>query len=257
MDSILCELFAIFSFHLHSCFLFVLLILYGLIFCVSWFFFFKVVDACWQTLEKLRDNYGIQIRNISIPYLEIASKAHAITILSEFLTGDWKIVNHEYDNPNYKYTPSSQAVLDFSKQFDNKDFIASQQVRTIMLDYFENVLFRKEKIDIVVTPTVSIVATKYIPDAFETGLFDSVQLSKQMRYMGLGNLIGIPALTMPIGYSSVDGSGKVLSDSKLPIGLQLMANHWNEHVLFRVGNAIESIVQRELPPENNRVSYEL
>ena len=35
----------------------------------------------------------------------------------------------------------------------------------------------------------------------------------------------------------------------------LLASHWNEHILFRVGAAINKIVKMEQPPSNNLNVY--
>jgi aspartyl-tRNA(Asn)/glutamyl-tRNA(Gln) amidotransferase subunit A len=43
------------------------------------------------------------------------------------------------------------------------------------------------------------------------------------------NLAGVPAMSIPCGFSS----------SGLPIGLQLMGNHFNEEMLFRVAYNFE------------------
>lgn len=207
-------------------------------------------------VEKLRDDYGIKIKNITIPHLDIVGHSHAITILSEWLVADWKIANHEFNDPKIRYSYSTEAMLHIFKYFKNVDFLAAQQVRSITMDYLENEIFNQ--VDIIVTPTTAAVAPEYVEEAFETGLFDSRMISELVRFMSIGNFVGIPGLTMPVGYSDIDRQGNKMNDAtRLPIGIQLMANHWNEHVLFRVGSAIEQMLDRELPPEKNRVLYHL
>jgi aspartyl-tRNA(Asn)/glutamyl-tRNA(Gln) amidotransferase subunit A len=44
------------------------------------------------------------------------------------------------------------------------------------------------------------------------------------------NLTGLPAISLPCGFTS----------RGLPIGMQLVATHWNEQVLFRAANAFEN-----------------
>jgi Asp-tRNA(Asn)/Glu-tRNA(Gln) amidotransferase A subunit family amidase len=58
-----------------------------------------------------------------------------------------------------------------------------------------------------------------------------------MRYVIPGNLVGLPALTLPVGY---DAQG-------LPISMQLMGRHWQEQILFRVAAALERVVERNRP----------
>jgi Asp-tRNA(Asn)/Glu-tRNA(Gln) amidotransferase A subunit family amidase len=50
-----------------------------------------------------------------------------------------------------------------------------------------------------------------------------------MWYVTAANFLGYPAISTPVGYTK----------SGLPIGIQFMARHWDEHVLLRVANAVE------------------
>jgi aspartyl-tRNA(Asn)/glutamyl-tRNA(Gln) amidotransferase subunit A len=46
------------------------------------------------------------------------------------------------------------------------------------------------------------------------------------------NLTGMPSMTVPCGFSEIDGK-------KLPLGLQMTARHGNEETLFEVGKEFE------------------
>jgi Asp-tRNA(Asn)/Glu-tRNA(Gln) amidotransferase A subunit family amidase len=72
-----------------------------------------------------------------------------------------------------------------------------------------------------------------IPD----GWSDLSTVTEVMRYVIPGNLVGLPALTFPVGY---DAKG-------LPISMQVMGRHWQEHVLFRVASVVERVVERKRP----------
>ena len=50
-------------------------------------------------------------------------------------------------------------------------------------------------------------------------------------------MIGLPGVSIPAGYDA----------ASLPIGLQAMADHWNEHVLLRVAHALENTAQLHAP----------
>jgi Asp-tRNA(Asn)/Glu-tRNA(Gln) amidotransferase A subunit family amidase len=56
-----------------------------------------------------------------------------------------------------------------------------------------------------------------------------------MRFAFLGNLTGLPALSVPVGQDALG----------LPIGLQLMGRPWSEHLLFRAAHAIEQRIARQ------------
>jgi Asp-tRNA(Asn)/Glu-tRNA(Gln) amidotransferase A subunit family amidase len=55
--------------------------------------------------------------------------------------------------------------------------------------------------------------------------------------MALGNLTGIPCMTLPVGYD-VNG---------LPISLQVMSGWWQEHVMLRVAHTCEGFVEHKRP----------
>jgi len=42
------------------------------------------------------------------------------------------------------------------------------------------------------------------------------------------NIVGCPAISLPSGFSEIDGK-------KLPLGIQLMAPHMSENILFKIG----------------------
>ncbi|KAE8779147.1 Glutamyl-tRNA(Gln) amidotransferase subunit A [Hordeum vulgare] len=55
--------------------------------------------------------------------------------------------------------------------------------------------------------------------------------SKLMQFIFAGNLLGLPAITVPVGH---DKQG-------LPIGLQLIGRPWGEAILLRVASAVEEL----------------
>lgn len=83
-----------------------------------------------------------------------------------------------------------------------------------------------KEVDVIVTPTTPT-------PAFKLGEKSSNPLQMYLEdvFTVPANLIGIPALTVPSG--SMDRDGKTL-----PFGLQFMAPHFREDVLFNVGKSI-------------------
>ncbi len=50
-----------------------------------------------------------------------------------------------------------------------------------------------------------------------------------MKFIFLANFLGLPAISVPVG--SIGG---------LPVGLQVVGNHWDEHTVLNLGRALES-----------------
>jgi len=63
------------------------------------------------------------------------------------------------------------------------------------------------------------------------------------RFVFPANLTGHPAISFPAGY---DGRG-------LPVGMQAMGRHWEEHLLLRVAYNAEQVVKRRTPGRFYRV----
>lgn len=100
-------------------------------------------------------------------------------------------------------------------------YLKASQVRTLILEDFKKAF---EHCDVIVSPVAPTPAFKIgekVDDPLTMYLSDIFTLS--------ANLAGIPGLSVPCGFSS----------NGLPIGLQIMASHFNEEVLLNVGYNFE------------------
>ena len=97
----------------------------------------------------------------------------------------------------------------------------ASQVRTLMRRDFEEAF---QKVDVIITPTAPT-------PAFRIG--EKVQDPLQMYLSDIFtipvNLAGIPAMSIPCGFSR----------DRLPIGLQIMGRHFDEERLLRVAYTFE------------------
>lgn len=85
--------------------------------------------------------------------------------------------------------------------------------------------FRKafEKVDLIMTPTTP-------SPAFKIGekTSDPVQMYLEDIFTVTANLVGVPAISVPSGFSELEGK-------KLPLGIQFSAAHGREDLLFSAG----------------------
>lgn len=84
-----------------------------------------------------------------------------------------------------------------------------------------------------VTPTAACSAPPLSAKALPHGESNLPLLSRLQRYSHAANLLGYPALTVPVGTDDTCG---------LPVGLQLMGAHWQEAALLRLGAVMEGAV---------------
>ncbi|NBX73903.1 MAG: Asp-tRNA(Asn)/Glu-tRNA(Gln) amidotransferase subunit GatA [Alphaproteobacteria bacterium] len=101
-------------------------------------------------------------------------------------------------------------------------YLKAQQVRAKLMADFKAAY---EKCDVILAPTA--------PDtAFGIGekTADPVQMYLEDVFTVTANLVGIPAMSVPVG----------LAPNGLPLGLQIMARNWEEETMFRAASALES-----------------
>ncbi len=93
-------------------------------------------------------------------------------------------------------------------------------VRRIITDDFVKAF---EEVDIIMTPTTPA-------PAFKIGekTADPVAMYLEDIFTVTANLTGMPAMSIPSGFSEIEGK-------KLPLGLQMTARHGDEETLFEVG----------------------
>jgi aspartyl-tRNA(Asn)/glutamyl-tRNA(Gln) amidotransferase subunit A len=101
------------------------------------------------------------------------------------------------------------------------DYIIARRTQTLMRREFERLL---HKFDLWLMPTTPITAALIDgPDAIEMARLLT-------RYTSPFNLTGLPALSLPCGFSA----------EGLPIGLQIIASPWSEARILRAAYAFEA-----------------
>ncbi|MCF7865383.1 MAG: Asp-tRNA(Asn)/Glu-tRNA(Gln) amidotransferase subunit GatA [Candidatus Pacebacteria bacterium] len=88
-----------------------------------------------------------------------------------------------------------------------------------------------EEVDVILTPTAPT-------PAFKIGAHtsDPVAMYLEDIFTVTANLVGVPAISIPSGFAEVDGES-----AKLPLGIQLMAPHCREDILFVAGKKFEEL----------------
>lgn len=188
----------------------------------------EIAQTC-RAMVTAFEQAGATVREIEIPGLDLMRIAHATTILVE--------MSASMDNlgvDRKQMAPSTRINLAVGSAATGRDYIQAQRVRTRALETFKKVF---AKVDVIVTPTTAVTAPK-IPAGSETsGWSDLTTVTEIMRYVFPSNFTGHPAMTFPVGYTAAG----------LPIGMQGMGRHWEEHLLFRLAYVAEGVVERKRP----------
>ena len=181
----------------------------------------EIVAACRSMLHYFR-SAGAELREFSLPNLEAARVAHTIIITREILDA---LVN---DLPihHYKLSNDTRLSLALAREFSDADVQKAKQTRATLLANLKEIY---GKVDFVATPTTGRTAPEVSPASLPHGLSDLSSTFEIMRFAFVANLSGLPAISIPAGYTK----------SGLPIGFQLMARPWQEHELIEAAQVAE------------------
>ncbi len=199
----------------------------------------EIKEAIGKEVEKLKKK-GYEIKEISLPRTEysiatyyILTTAEASSNLARFDGARYGRRTKEKVNLKQMYTKSRSegfgsevkrrimlGTYVLSAGYYDAYYKKAQQVRRLIKEDFTKAF---EEVDIILTPTTPTTAFKIgekSDDPLEMYLGDIFTTS--------ANLAGIPGLNVPIG-----------NDSKgLPIGMQLMANQFEEELLLNFATSI-------------------
>ena len=190
-----------------------------------------------RTLEKL----GCEVKEISLPATE-----HAISCYYIICTAEASSNLARYDGVRYTVrSPNSATLSDMYRNTRGEGFgaeckrrimlgtyvlsagyydayyLKAQQVRTLISRDFTNAFSDVDAIVAPVSPFPAFKLGEKIDDPLAMYLSDIYTIT--------GSLAGIPCMSVPCGATS-DG---------LPVGMQILCNHFEEAKMFRLAHAFE------------------
>ena len=205
----------------------------------------EVVEQTIQRLERM----GCQVHAVSLPHTSYAVATYYIIAPAEASSNLAR-----YDGVRYGYRDWSGKDVETMYQFTRSKGFGEEVKRRIMIGtyvlsagyydaYFlkaskvrtlikEDYLKVFQKVDLLVGPT-----TPTLPFALGEKKADPLQMYASDIYTVTANLAGIPGLVMPCGFSN----------SGLPIGLQILAPHFQEARLLRAARALEKELSIRIP----------
>ena len=199
----------------------------------------KTIDG---VIEKLGKNY--EIVEISLPYTKYALACYYIIVPAEVSSNMAR-----YDGIRYGARKEGKDLLEVYKKsrgegiglevrrrillgtyvlshgYYDAYYTKAQKVRSLIKKDFDNAFV---KVDVILAPT-----TPTLPFKIGEKAKDPLSMYLSDIYTIPVNLAGIPALSLPVGWA--EESGK-----KLPVGMQIIAPHFEEVKLFELGKIIES-----------------
>ena len=200
----------------------------------------KRVDEAVETLKKI----GCEVREVSLPHTEYAISAYYIICTAEASSNLAR-----YDGVRYtSRSASAETLVDMYRSTRGEGFgfeckrrimlgtyvlsagyydayyLKAQRVRALIARDFERAF---QQVDAIVTPVSPF-------PAFKLGekLDDPLQMYLSDIYTITCDLAGVPGMSVPCGATS----------EGLPVGLQILARHFDESGMFRLAAAFERAI---------------
>ncbi|MFH0803577.1 MAG: Asp-tRNA(Asn)/Glu-tRNA(Gln) amidotransferase subunit GatA [Candidatus Tagabacteria bacterium] len=187
---------------------------------------------------------GYTIKEVSLPYIEYSLPVYYIIMPAEVSANLAR-----FDGVRYGFSKKGDILLEdymktrgegFGKEARRRIILGTyvlsagyydayygqaQKIRELIKKDFENAF---KEVDVLLTPT-----TPTIPFKIGEKTSDPLQMYLEDIYTVSANLAGVPAISLPIGFSEKEGK-------KLPIGCQLMGPWFGEEILFETAKKIEN-----------------
>lgn len=198
------------------------------------------VERAVRDAVSVLEDLGASWRTISLPHTKYALPAYYIIAMSEASSNlarfdglryglrvgedkDWHTTFSEIRAEGFGKETKRRILLGtyaLSAGYYGRYYLKALKVRTLIRRDFEHAL---KEVDIIASPTMPF-------PAFRIGerITDPLSLYMSDVFTVPINLAGIPAISVPCGFSG-----------GLPVGLQLMGRPFDEALLLRVANAYE------------------
>jgi aspartyl-tRNA(Asn)/glutamyl-tRNA(Gln) amidotransferase subunit A len=183
----------------------------------------SVALACHEAL-RLLEREGARVVPVEI---ELARHAPAIgygTIGVEALA----LLRAEWRDHHDDMSDDLQITFHTLERVRASEYTDAQRLRAGLR---RDVAKAFETLDVLALPTLARTAARVSDADMKSGFLDSVAIAAACRYNFLGNLTGLPALSCPVG----------LDADRLPIGLQLVGDAWDEATVLAASAHLERI----------------
>lgn len=205
-----------------------------------------VDDDVRRRIEETLDVYrklGATITEISLPHTKYAISTYYLLATSETSSNLARYDGIRYGNNRAHFGAEAMRRImlgsyTLSAGYYDQYYKKALKVRTNILEDFANAYKEVDVIAAPVAPTPAFKIGEKVNDPLQMYLSDVHTVSV--------NVAGIPSLSIPVG----------LSDNGLPVGMQLMGNHFEEGKLLNVARKLEQETNFFDVIEKGRKKYE-
>jgi len=185
----------------------------------------RVFNEVVATYEKL----GARIVEVSLPHTHNALSCYYIITPSEISSnlGRFDGIRFGLDRSKFGEEAKRRILIGtfcLSAGYYDEYYRKAQKVRTLVKNDFDNVFTSVDAIIAPVSPVLAPRVGSVIDDPLKTYMLDVLTVPV--------NLAGNPSLSVPGGFSH-----------GLPVGFQIIGKHFDEQLLYTIGNAYEKETQ--------------
>ena len=174
------------------------------------------IDAAVKEALRVLEGLGATVEPVTLPYIDDIPNAVTAIMLPEALAYHHKWMAERPDD----YADDVRYRLELGATFLAVDYVEAQRFREMAVRAWRENVF--SRFDIIATASTQTTATP-IEASDLSVVFSLIRLTNPL------NLLGIPAISVPCGFSP----------NGLPIGLQLAGRWWDEATVLRAAHAYE------------------
>ena len=192
----------------------------------------KILEAC-RVFEKM----GARIQEVELREIEDTARLVAEITVAEALSFHWNWIRKR----PIDYGADVRERLKMNLDQPTVVYLHAQEKRRQITRIFEEAL---EKVDVLLTPTLPVVPPLIAEKEIKFGRTTEPVRGVLLRFTRPGNLTGLPAISLPGGFTS----------DRIPIGMQIFGRRFDEVTLLRVAYAYEQATpwHRMFPTETRR-----
>lgn len=186
----------------------------------------KEIEENVMKASKVFEKEGIELVEINLPHTKYGVDVYYIVQPAEVSSNLGRFDGVRYGNGRETFGDEAKrrimlGTYVLSAGYYDAYYLKAQKVRSLLIQDFDKAF---EKVDAIISPTMPTSAFKLGEKAS-----DPLQMYLADVFTVSANLVGIPALAIPSGFSK----------EKLPLGFQLMGPRFSEPTLFELGKLFE------------------
>jgi aspartyl-tRNA(Asn)/glutamyl-tRNA(Gln) amidotransferase subunit A len=186
-------------------------------------FYFDRLDvaAAVRNAVQTAAALGARIVDVRVPDIDALNTVGRVLLLVEAVANLRPYLDRRAD-----FGADVLALLDQGRLLSGADYVDAQRLRRIYIAEFSRLW---TDVECILTPATPTAAPKIGQATMDVGgVTEDVRLATTRMMRGI-NVLGIPSLAMPCGFSS----------TKLPLGMQVLGAPRQEDMLLRIGAALE------------------